>query len=250
MKKLDSKWTYAVLLLPMILCVFYSKLCDVNAMMKESRLIFDPYGSAGITWAYWNSISKITWMLFLALSLVSILTVVGAFCNYKRAKKAAYITIILNTCGVLWLFILTLAEKNTALMQQLAKIFALLSGVKYSKQANIVSNTYFTDRAMVLGILFASLIICCIIIARTKIKENNNLNLCKIVGFGLIVSFVRSLLQQYWQSNTMIKVLGVGNKENQELFSQMFQLKGEYSWYFDFPNFGIDYNGSLVVYIW
>ena len=33
----------------------------------------------------------------------------------------------------------------------------------------------------------------------------------------------------------MIKVLGVGNKENQELFSQMFQLKGEYSWYFDFP---------------
>ena len=56
-----------------------------------------------------------------------------------------------------------------------------------------------------------------------------------IVGFGLIVSFVRSLLQQYWQSNTMIKVLGVGNKENQELFSQMFQLKGEYSWYFDFP---------------
>lgn len=112
-----------------------------------------------------------------------------------------------------------------------------------------MSNTYFTDRAMVLGILFASLIICCIIIARTKIKENNNLNLCKIVGFGLIVSFVRSLLQQYWQSNTMIKVLGVGNKENQELFSQMFQLKGEYSWYFDFPNFGIDYNGSLVVYI-
>ena len=98
----------------MILCVFYSKLCDVNAMMKESRLIFDPYGSAGITWAYWNSISKITWMLFLALSLVSILTVVGAFCNYKSAKKAAYITIILNTCGVLWLFILTLAEKNTA----------------------------------------------------------------------------------------------------------------------------------------
>ena len=235
MKKLESKWTYAVLLLPMIFCVFYSKLCDVNAMMKESRLIFDPYGSAGITWAYWNSISKITWMLFLALSLVSILTVVGAFCNYKSAKKAAYITIILNTCGVLWLFILTLAEKNTALMQQLAKIFALLSGVKYSKQANIVSNTYFTDRAMVLGILFASLIICCIIIARTKIKENNNLNLCKIVGFGLIVSFVRSLLQQYWQSNTMIKVLGVGNKENQELFSQMFQLKGEYSWYFDFP---------------
>lgn len=235
MKKLESKWTYAVLLLPMILCVFYSKLCDVNAMMKESRLIFDPYGSAGITWAYWNSISKITWMLFLALSLVSILTVVGAFCNYKSAKKAAYITIILNTCGVLWLFILTLAEKNTALMQQLAKIFALLSGVKYSKQANIVSNTYFADRAMVLGILFASLIICCIIIARTKIKENNNINLCKIVGFGLIVSFVRSLLQQYWQSNTMIKVLGVGNKENQELFSQMFQLKGEYSWYFDFP---------------
>ena len=54
MKKLESKWTYAVLLLPMILCVFYSKLCDVNAMMKESRLIFDPYGSAGITWAYWN----------------------------------------------------------------------------------------------------------------------------------------------------------------------------------------------------
>lgn len=235
MKKLESKWTYAVLLLPMIFCVFYSKLCDVNAMMKESRLIFDPYGSAGITWAYWNSISKITWMLFLALSLVSILTVVGAFCNYKSAKKAAYITIILNTCGVLWLFILTLAEKNTALMQQLAKIFALLSGVKYSKQANIVSNTYFADRAMVLGILFASLIICCIIIARTKIKENNNLNLCKIVGFGLIVSFVRSLLQQYWQSNTMIKALGVGNKENQELFSQMFQLKGEYSWYFDFP---------------
>ena len=46
MKKLESKWTYAVLLLPMILCVFYSKLCDVNAMMKESRLIFDPYGSA------------------------------------------------------------------------------------------------------------------------------------------------------------------------------------------------------------
>lgn len=44
MKKLESKWTYAVLLLPMILCVFYSKLCDVNAMMKESRLIFDPYG--------------------------------------------------------------------------------------------------------------------------------------------------------------------------------------------------------------
>ena len=219
MKKLESKWTYAVLLLPMIFCVFYSKLCDVNAMMKESRLIFDPYGSAGITWAYWNSISKITWMLFLALSLVSILTVVGAFCNYKSAKKAAYITIILNTCGVLWLFILTLAEKNTALMQQLAKIFALLSGVKYSKQANIVSNTYFAD----------------IIIARTKIKENNNLNLCKIVGFSLIVSFVRSLLQQYWQSNTMIKVLGVGNKENQELFSQMFQLKGEYSWYFDFP---------------
>lgn len=175
MKKLENKWTYAVLLLPMILCVFYSKLCDVNAMMKESRLIFDPYGSAGITWAYWNSISKITWMLFLALSLVSILTVVGAFCNYKRAKKAAYITITLNTCGVLWLFILTLAEKNTALMQQLVKIF------------------------------------------------------------GLIVSFVRSLLQQYWQSNTMIKVLGVGNKENQELFSQMFQLKGEYSWYFDFP---------------
>lgn len=74
MKKLENKWTYAVLLLPMILCVFYSKLCDVNAMMKESRLIFDPYGSAGITWAYWNSINKITWMLFLALSLVSILT--------------------------------------------------------------------------------------------------------------------------------------------------------------------------------
>ena len=88
---------------------------------------------------------------------------------------------------------------------------------------------------MVLGILFESLIICCIIIARTKIKENNNLNLCKIVGFSLIVSLVRSLLQQYWQSNTMIKALGVGNKENQELFSQMFQLKGEYSWYFDFP---------------
>lgn len=89
MKKLESKWTYAVLLLPMILCVFYSKLCDVNAMMKESRLIFDPYGSAGITWAYWNCISKITWMLFLALSLVSILTVVGAFCNYKSAKKSS-----------------------------------------------------------------------------------------------------------------------------------------------------------------
>mgnify|MGYP001659750743 CR=1 FL=1 len=87
MKKLESKWTYAVLLLPMIFCVFYSKLCDVNAMMKESRLIFDPYGSAGITWAYWNSISKITWMLFLALSLVSILTVVGLFVIIKAQKK-------------------------------------------------------------------------------------------------------------------------------------------------------------------
>lgn len=130
------------------------------------------------------------------------------------------------------------------------KYLLLLSGVKYSKQANIVSNTYFADRAMVLGILFASLIICCIIIARTKIKENNNLNLCKIVGFSLIVSFVRSLLQQYWQSNTMIKVLGVGNKENQELFSADVSAKRWVFMVFWFFQFGIDYNGSLVVYIW
>ena len=40
MKKLESKWTYAVLLLPMILCVFYSKLCDVNTMMKKKQFDF------------------------------------------------------------------------------------------------------------------------------------------------------------------------------------------------------------------
>ena len=35
--------------------------------------------------------------------------------------------------------------------------YSKLCGVKYSKQAKILSNTYFTDRAMVLGILFASM---------------------------------------------------------------------------------------------
>ena len=47
-------------------CLLYT-----SAMMKESRLIFDPYGSAGITWAYWNSTVSYTHLRIIRMQMVN-----------------------------------------------------------------------------------------------------------------------------------------------------------------------------------
>lgn len=213
---------FVVLFIIIILCCSFYKLIYPDNMMKTCDYIFDSYNTSGMIWTFWKMVGGVTRLMAFVTVSVTILAMVGIFCRFVGSRKLVWGSIVLNALNVIWLFGLTLAEKNENILRFFIKIFSFICQVEYNPKANLAAATnkldYFGNRGFVLCIIVLLLVVCVIWMLKKEIKENVYVGYGKLVLYILIVGIIHQFIDFCTESHVMYSFLGIPKEDWEYLF--------------------------------
>lgn len=145
-----------VIFITALLCC-YRDLFYPEVMMERCSYIFDQYNTSGVVWAFWKMVSEVTRVLALITSITGMLAIVYSIRKSVAFKKVFWFSIVSCILNVIWIFCLTVAEKQESVLHLFAKVFSGVCRVEYNPNTKLSvafeKLTYFGDRVFLLLVI-------------------------------------------------------------------------------------------------
>ncbi len=209
MKKKNSYFIYVELSVIILAFLAYTKLLYPNEMLQMMDLTFDQYNTSGVMWSYWKAISDITRILVLIAGVINLYVIIGGF--GKKTGRGVTAAISVDIVYAVWILLMTIAEKSTAVLTALLKIFSGVCGVTYYADGDYASCMesvdYFTSRIFVLAFIIIMLV--CAVCCRNKVQDaiSHKKEILYIIFAGLI----HLLFDVSTESRALYHLLGISD---------------------------------------